>query len=131
MSIPATYTKARAIGDIDVIWEEDVENVLVHADGRVTRAMLGIIPDDQFPLLKQGYGCAQCFTRLDVPFPERCPTCNFPMRERQTAYIAKSFVGNVKTGPSTTLEDEKLIMQEMREREARRLGIWTPPGRVI
>jgi hypothetical protein len=126
VSTPGTYARARAIGDLDVIWEEDVENVLVHADGRVTRAMLGIVPDDQFPLLQQGYACAACFTRLDVAFPEVCPTCNFPMRERQTAFIAKSFVGNVKTGPSTTLEDEQLIMQEMRAREAQKLGLWTP-----
>lgn len=126
MSIPGTYARARAIGDLDVIWEEDTENVLVHSDGRITRAMLGIVPDDQFPLLTQGYACAQCFTRLDVAYPEHCPTCAFPMRERQSAYIAKAYVGNVKTGPSTTLEEEQLIMQEMRAREAARLGIWTP-----
>ena len=99
MSVPGTYAKARPIGDIDVIWEEDIENVLVHSDGRVTRAMLGIIPDDQFPLLKQGYGCAACFMRLDVAFPENCPTCNFPMRERQTAYMAEELRREREDGP--------------------------------
>ena len=37
-----------------VIWEEDAENVLVHADGRVTRAMLCIVPDDKFPMHAAG-----------------------------------------------------------------------------
>lgn len=131
MSVPGTYTKARVIGDIDAIWEEDPEHVLVHADGRITRAMIGIIPDDQFPKIKQGYACAQCLVIFDRSFPENCPACNFPVRERQTAYLDKAYVGNMKTGPTTTLEEEQLIMQEMREREARRSGIWTPPGRFV
>ena len=30
--------------------------------------------------------------------------------------VAKEFVGTVKVGPSTTLDDERAIMNEMRER---------------
>ena len=131
MSVPGTYTKARVIGDLDVIWEEDTENVLVHSDGRVTRAMLGIVPEDQFPLLKQGYGCAACFVRLDVPFPEALPDLQLPdagTADPRTSL--KNYIGNIKTGPSTTLEDEKLIMQEMREREARETGDLDAPRRL-
>ena len=129
MSIPGTYSKARPIGDLEVIWEEDTENVVVHDNGQTTRLMIGIIPLDKFPMLKQGYACAQCFTILNMAFPENCPTCNFPMKERQSEYLARNYVGNMRTGPTRTLEDEKLIMQEMRQREAQRLGIWTPPRR--
>lgn len=128
MSVPGTYTKVRAIGDIEAIWEEDTQHVLLRPDGRTMTAMIAIIPEEDFPMLKQGYACAQCLTKVSISYPENCPTCNFPMREYQTEYIAKMYQGNRKTGPSTSLEDEKLIMQEMREREARELGIWTPPG---
>ena len=79
--------------------------------------------------MQAGYICAVCITELDMAFPEHCPVCNFQMREKQTEHIATAYTGNVKTGPSTSLEDEKLIMQEMREREAREKGLWTPKGK--
>lgn len=129
MSVPGTYSKARPTGRrIDVIWEPSTTHVIVHPDGRETDAMIAIIPEEDFPGLRQGYICAQCIEELDMAFPEHCPVCNFPMRDHQTEYIAKVYQGNVKTGPSTTLEDEKLRMQEMRAREAHALGIWTPPS---
>jgi len=129
MSIPGTYTKVRAIGDIDAVWEESTTHILQYEDGRIVPAMVAIIDENDFPMLRQGYACAQCLTKVSIAYPENCPVCNFPIRDHQTEYIERMYQGNVKTGPSTTLEDEKLRMQEMRQREAQRLGIWTPPRR--
>ena len=108
---------------IDVIWSRRTSRTSSSTlTGGSRERSCSIVPEEDFPMLRQGYVCAQCIEELDVAFPEHCPVCNFPMRERQTEYIAKAYVGNVKTGPSTTLEEEQLIMQEMREREARDWG---------
>ena len=95
--------------------------MLYYNDGRPPQIAATVALDDPEDMerMKQGYVCAQCFEDLDTPFPDECPVCHFPMREEQSDFLAKRFVGDVWVGPSTTLEDEQAIMLEMRERAYR------------
>ena len=129
MSVPGTYAKARPTGrriEIEII--EDTEHTMILYDGREVSPVIKVVPEEEFPAMRAGYICAQCIEELDRAFPENCPVCNFPMRDHQAEYLGRMYVGNRQIGPSTTLADEALTMQEMRERQARELGIWTPPN---
>jgi hypothetical protein len=57
------------------------------------------------------------------------------MAEAQAEEFAKDFRGNIRFGPSTTLDEERGIMNEMREREAHEralaLGLTIPKPSII
>lgn len=85
--------------------------------------------------MRAGYICCKCFEALDAPFPDNCPVCKFPMRDRQTEALSRDYLGEIRMGPSTTLDEEREIMNEMREMEReqtlRRLGITIPKPSII
>lgn len=129
MKVAGTYTRARPTGRrIPIELVESTEHTMILYDGREVSPMIKVIPEEELPAMRAGYICAQCIEELDMAFPEHCPVCNFPMRELQAEYLGRMYVGNKQVGPSTTLADEALHMQELRQRQARELGIWTPPG---
>jgi hypothetical protein len=100
---------------------ESQGDVLVFNDGRPPRpaGRVGLEDADDFGRMRAGYICARCFEDLDTPFPDECPVCKFPMRERQSQLIAERYQGTDWVGPSTSLDEERAIMNEMRERAAR------------
>lgn len=108
----------------------DVEAVAVMPDGRVFQRTVWGLTEEQVERIRQGYTCVKCLEDYDSPFPDECKVCHFPMREHQTEEFAKDFRGEIAFGPSTTLDEERGIMNEMRERDAydraRKLGIALP-----
>jgi hypothetical protein len=111
--------------------ELNEHKVIVRSDGRTQQASTVAIEPESFERMRSGYMCPLCYEDQEPPFPDACHFCGFAMRDRQAEALSEHYIGNIHIGPSTTLEDEKLIMQEMREREARELGLWTPPGTWI
>lgn len=104
--------------------------VAVMPDGRVMqRTVLGF-PAAVVERMRQGYVCVKCYEALDSPFPDECPICKFPMRERQGAEFAKDFRGDIAFGPSTSLDEEYEIAEETIQRDAydkaRKLGLILP-----
>ena len=99
-------------------------------DGRVLQRTVWGLTEDEIGRIRAGYTCLKCLEDHDTPFPDHCTVCRFPMRERQAEEFAKDFRGEIRFGPSTTLDEERGIMNEMREREAfnraRKLGIVLP-----
>ena len=95
--------------------------ILYYNDGRPPQVAATVALEDPEDMdrMKAGYVCAQCFEDLDTAFPDECPVCGFHMRDEQAEFIAKRFVGDVWVGPSTSIEDEQAIMQEMRARALR------------
>jgi len=112
--------------------DNDPEHVVVRRDEsrpEAKAAALIALEDYDFHRMRAGYVCVNCLEDLDTAFPDECPVCRFPMATRQSERIAKEFVGTTHVGPSTTLEDERLIMQEMRARrlrETRGIETYTP-----
>jgi len=107
--------------------DEDPDHVTVRAGGQLARAPLVALEEYDMNRLKAGYICIQCLEDLDISLPTQCPICKFPMAERQQEKLMKEYVGNVRVGPSTTLEEEREIMIELRKKEAVDAGrMWTP-----
>lgn len=119
--------------------DEDTQNVLVRADGQVRRHVLMIFDEEDVERIRTGYCCIRCGeSQVDhgAPFPERCYLCGYAMKARQLEDFGKEFEGNVRVGPTTSIDDELAIAQETVEREdwlkdpnnvlKRRPQIWVP-----
>lgn len=77
--------------------------------------------------MRAGYICLQCKEDLDTAFPDECPVCHYKMAARQAEDFAKEFQGTTHIGPSTTLAEEREIMNFLREEEASKQNvIWKP-----
>lgn len=92
--------------------EESETHALLLGNGEVRSAFNVTLSDEDFGRVRAGYVCARCFEAQDSPFPEQCWVCKFPMRERQTEFVAKAYQGHQRMGPSTSLEDELALLEE-------------------
>jgi len=108
--------------------EVSEDELIVFEDGRPPRAPVHMAFDPyDVGRMQAGYVCLQCKEDLDTAFPDVCPVCGYRMAARQAEDFAKEFRGTTHVGPTTTLEEEREIMQELRRREAVDSGeIWTP-----
>jgi len=107
---------------------ESTDELVFYEDDRAPRSPVHMVLSEfDVGRLAAGYICLQCKEDLDVAFPDECPVCHYRMAERQAEDFAKQFKGTTHLGPSTTIADERMIMDELREREAREAGaLWTP-----
>ena len=94
-------------------------DVIVYEDGRIREDTPIGVSEETLGRMKAGYICAHCYEDLDTPFPDRCPVCGFEMARKQAEYIANRYIGTTWVGPTTSIEDEKALMMEMRERALR------------
>lgn len=119
--------------------EDDTNNVLVRADGEVRRHVLLIFEEEDVERIRTGYCCIRCGeSQVDhgAPFPPNCYLCGYAMRARQLEDFGKEFEGNVRVGPTTSIDDELAIATEAVEREEwlkdknnvlkRKPQIWVP-----
>ncbi len=105
---------------IPVAVDESTDELVFFEDGRPPRSPVRVtLTEFDMGRLRAGYICLQCKEDLDNAFPDECPVCHYKMATRQAEDFATQFKGTIHVGPSTTLEDEREIMQEMRRREAR------------
>lgn len=101
-------------------FEPDPNHVLVQADGTLREHFNQIYSEHDIGRIKTGYCCVNCGeSQVDhgAPFPEKCWVCGYLMRERQLQRFAMEFVGTVRVGPSTSLEEELAMMEELHERQ--------------
>lgn len=98
--------------------EPDPEHVVIRRGGDMEATDSAIIVLEEYDAdrMRAGYICLQCMEDLDTAFPDECPICRYPMATRQAERFAKEFQGNMRVGPSTTLDEEREIMQELRRR---------------
>ncbi|GIV03976.1 MAG: hypothetical protein KatS3mg015_2806 [Fimbriimonadales bacterium] len=106
--------------------EEDEDYVVVHRNGTFRNAANIILREEDVGRIRAGYVCANCLEAQDAPFPKECWVCKFPMADQQAEYLAKAYRGNVRTGPSSSLEDELAALDELEERERMKGRIVTP-----
>ena len=95
----------------------DPESVTVMPDGRVFQRTVFGLTEEQVDRMRAGYTCVKCMEDHDAAYPTQCSVCKFPMAEKQAEEFAKDFRGEIRFGPSTTLDEERGIMNEMRDRE--------------
>lgn len=101
----------------------DHMSVSIMPDGRVFQRTVHGLTEEQVGRIRAGYTCIKCYEDYIDAFPDQCSVCKFPMREKQTEEFAKDFRGDIAFGPSTSLDEEREIMNEMREREAHERAI--------
>ena len=106
--------------------EQDEDHVLLLRNGDVRAAHNITFAPDDVGRMQAGYVCVQCYETQDEPFPKACWVCQFPMADRQMEVFAKSFKGNVRVGPSTSMEDELGAIQELEDRQKREASISVP-----
>lgn len=100
--------------------EIDTENYVVNRDGEIRRDVLVTVDEEDMGRIRSGYVCAKCYEPQEKSFPENCWVCKFPMRDRQSEFVAKGYRGNVRVGPTTSLEDEYAFMDEWAEIQRRK-----------
>ena len=123
----ATQTGEAIIPDaVDI----DPDAYVVMPDGRRTQRHAFGLTDEVVERIKQGYVCIKCLEAYANAFPDKCLVCGFPMRDQQAAEFAKDFRGGVQYGPSTTIDEEYEIAEEMIQKDAydraRKLGLILP-----
>lgn len=113
----------------------DPNSVTIMPDGRVFQRTVHGLTEEQIGRMRAGFTCVKCYEDHTSAFPDHCAVCRFPMREKQTEEFAKDFRGGIAFGPSTSLDEEREIMNEMREREAHErriaLGLTIPKPSII
>ena len=97
--------------------EDDTDHVILRSDGQVRRAVHLHMDEESVGRMGAGYVCIHCYEPQHEAFPEKCHVCGYQMRERQAERFALEFKGNIRIGPSTSLEDEMLIAEEIVRRE--------------
>lgn len=110
--------------------DTDVDSYTRLPDGRNITTPLFALSEEQVERVRQGFVCIKCLEAYDSAFPDLCLVCGFPMRLRQIEEFGKTFRGEKKFGPSTTIEEEYAIAEETIQREAydkaRALGLILP-----
>ena len=105
---------------IPVAVDESTDELVFFEDGRPPRSPVRVTLNEfDMGRLRAGYICLQCKEDLDVAFPDESPICPYAMAERQPEDFALQFKGTIHVGPSTSLEEEREIMQYLRAKEAR------------
>lgn len=115
--------------------DTDPDAFTVMPDGRKMQRTVFGLSEEQVERIRQGFICIKCLEVYAIAFPDACKVCGFPMRDHQAEEFAKDFRGGVAFGPSTTLEEEYAIAEEMIQREAyekaTRLGLILPKPSII
>jgi len=108
----------------------DVDAYTVMPDGRRMQRTVFALTEEQVERIRVGYICIKCLEAHDSPFPDACAVCKFPMREHQAEEFAKDFRGDIAFGPSTTIDEEYGIAEEIIKKDAyekaRKLGLILP-----
>lgn len=69
-----------------------------------------VLKDEDIKRIATGYVCIHCQEPFERPFPERCPVCNFPVRDLQSARFARDYKGTEE--PLMPLLDKVALMDE-------------------
>lgn len=89
-----------------------------------------IYSEEDAERIRAGYCCIHCGeSQVDkgtCPFPENCWLCKFPMRDKQLERYETEWVGHVRLGPSSNLEEELAALEEIDARRKRVSSIAVP-----
>lgn len=113
----------------------DIDAFTILPDGRYMQKTVFGLPQKTVDRIKAGYICIKCLEVYDTAFPDECAVCHFPMRDQQSAEFAKEYRGNVRFGPSTSIDEEYERAEEIIQRDAHErataLGLILPKPTII
>lgn len=111
------------------VLKDDTHSVWKENDGRLQRNVVASIEVETFRAIQAGMICLRCYEPQEDAFPEICPMCGYPMRERQVLDIAMEFRGHDHIGPGLPIAeylDQQERRLEARERKERRRSGHSP-----
>lgn len=111
------------------VLRDDTHSVWKENDGRLQRNVVASIEVETFRALQAGFICLRCYEPQEDAFPELCPLCGYPMRERQILDVAMEFRGHDHVGPGLPIADyleQQERRLEARERKERKKGGKSP-----
>ena len=97
---------------------EDAGKILVYKGIRYDVPTY-ILKEDDVERVRLGYVCIICLEQHEQNHPLKCKVCGFPIREIQDEVFEGMYLGEVQVGPSTSLDEEMQIAQELVERGER------------
>lgn len=103
----------------EVIVEPDPDHVVISSDGKVRSHNNLIMSDRMVGEVRSGYRCINCLEGFEEAWPKQCHVCKFEVSEKQARRFGMEFIGNVRVGPSVSLEEELAALAELEERENR------------
>ena len=102
----------------EVLDVREVHQGILLPDGRVQGAVELVMSEDTIERMRLGYMCAKCLEPFEQAWPERCPVCGAPIRDKQSEYFENEFAGEAELGSKARLVDED-IWDEIERRRTR------------
>jgi hypothetical protein len=87
-------------------------------DGRHQRQVKVFYDRESTERIRAGMACAKCQEVWEIAWPERCPVCGAPIRDRQAEFFAKEFE-MAHLGSRVSLVEELESLGERAERAMR------------
>jgi hypothetical protein len=103
--------------------EHQPTQVIHLPDGRTLGDVMFVLSEEDKERLRLGRVCIKCFEPFERAWPERCPVCGAPVREKQAEFFHQEVVDKpLQLGPKTTLEEERAGLEERlrKQEEAQR-----------
>jgi hypothetical protein len=101
------------------VYPSDSELILL-PDGRVQRQNIVVYDRESTERIRQGWACVKCGEPFPQAWPEQCPVCGAPIRERQAEYFAKEYAVLEDNRPSLEEEIEGIRGRAEEEEERRK-----------
>jgi hypothetical protein len=95
--------------------------LLVLPDGRVQRNNVITYDRESTERIRLGWACGKCLEVFPEAWPELCPACGAPIRERQAEYFQKEFALLKDDRPSLEEEIDGIRARADEEEKGRRL----------
>lgn len=84
--------------------------------GRLLRSTRITFDRESTERIRSGYACAKCLEPFEQAWPERCPVCGAPIRERQLEYFTKEYAGFEQLGSRIPMFDGGLQERAAKEK---------------
>lgn len=84
--------------------------------GRLLRSTRITFDRESTERIRSGYACAKCLEPFEQAWPERCPVCGAPIRERQLEYFTKEYAGFERLGSRIPMFDGGLQERAAKEK---------------
>lgn len=85
---------------------------IVQVGGRLVRSTRIVFDRESTERLRSGRACAKCLAVFERQWPEHCPECGAPIRERQLEYFQREYAGPIHLGSRVSLADERAGLHE-------------------
>jgi len=102
-----------------VLDAEPGEHVM-YLNGKFFRSTKITFDRESTERIRTGYACANCLEVFEVPWPEHCPLCHAPIRERQLEYFQKEYGGVENLGSPVKAFDGGIHERAAKAEEERR-----------